>query len=133
MRNLILILGDQLSFSNPALESFDPVRDAIVMIEAASEGMAVWSHKARIALFLSAMRHFALEIGTRGWPFIYVKLDDPLTGDFAERLAAVIDEHAPQSVRVAEPGEWRMLELLQMACAGRGVALNVIDDTHFMC
>ncbi|MBC7502344.1 MAG: cryptochrome/photolyase family protein, partial [Herminiimonas sp.] len=47
--------------------------------------------------------------------------------------AAVIDEHAPQSVRVAEPGEWRMLELLQMACAGRGVALNVIDDTHFMC
>lgn len=133
MRNLILLLGDQLSLTNPALDGFDPKHDVIVMIEAASEGMAVWSHKARIALFLSAMRHFALEIGERGWPFIYIKLDDPLPGDFALRLDAVIAEHAPQSVRVAEPGEWRMLAMLQATCEERDVALNVIDDTHFMC
>ena len=133
MRNLILILGDQLSFSNPALARFDPEQDVIVLIEAASEGMAVWSHKARIALFLSTMRHFALDIGKRGWPFIYIKLDDPLPGDFAMRLAAVIAAHTPQALRVAEPGEWRMLVLVQTVCADQDVALHVIDDTHFMC
>lgn len=133
MRHLILILGDQLAFTNPALDAFDPQQDVIVMIEASSEGMTVWSHKARIALFLTAMRHFALEIGARGWPFIYLKLDDALPSDFAIRLTAVMDEHRPQSLRVAEPGELRMLELLQAACAEKNVPLTVIDDTHFLC
>lgn len=133
MRNLILILGDQLTFSNPALEGFDPARDAIVMIEAASEGAAVWSHKARIALFLSAMRHFALEVGNRGWPFIYLRLDDPLPGDFATRLRAVIAQHRPAAIRVAEPGEWRMQELLATVCEDAAILLLSIDDTHFLC
>ena len=62
MRHLVLILGDQLSFSNPALAQFDPAQDRVLMIEAPGEATAVWSHKARITLFLSAMRHFAQEL-----------------------------------------------------------------------
>ncbi len=57
-RNLILILGDQLNLDNPALEGFDAAQDAILMVEASHETTQVWSHKARIVLFLSAMRHF---------------------------------------------------------------------------
>ncbi len=59
MRDLILVLGDQLTLSSPALDGFDPAQDAVLMIEAPGEATAVWSHKARIALFLSAMRHLA--------------------------------------------------------------------------
>lgn len=59
MRNLILVLGDQLSLNSPALTDFDPACDAVLMIEAPSEATVVWSHKARIVMFLSAMRHFA--------------------------------------------------------------------------
>lgn len=58
MRNLILILGDQLNLDNPALEGFDATQDGILMVECADEATHVWSHKARIVLFLSAMRHF---------------------------------------------------------------------------
>ena len=58
MRNLILILGDQLTLTNPALEGFDATQDRIVMLEAPEEATHAWSHKARITLFLSAMRHF---------------------------------------------------------------------------
>ena len=133
MRRLVLVLGDQLSFENAALSDFDPKQDTILMIEAASEGMAVWSHKARITLFLSAMRHFALAIGERGWPFIYVRLDDPLPGNFAERLQAVMREHQPLSLYVAEPGEWRMQQQITEACAASETPLRIIDDTHFMC
>lgn len=133
MRRLVLVLGDQLSMDNPALADFDPQRDTVVMIEAASEGMAVWSHKARITLFLSAMRHFALALGERGWPFIYVKLDDALPGDFAARLGAVLAEHQPLSLYVAEPGEWRMQQLLEQVCVTAQTPLRIIDDTHFLC
>ncbi|WP_326939291.1 cryptochrome/photolyase family protein [Actimicrobium sp. GrIS 1.19] len=133
MRRLVLILGDQLSLANPALDGFDPQQDAIVMIEAASEGMAVWSHKARIVLFLSAMRHFALEIGARGWPFIYLKLDDPLAGDFATRLQLVLAEHQPLALVVAEPGEWRMEQILRDTCTATETPLRILDDTHFLC
>ncbi|GAA4022660.1 cryptochrome/photolyase family protein [Actimicrobium antarcticum] len=130
---MVLILGDQLTLDNPALADFDPQQDVVVMIEAASEGMAVWSHKARIVLFLSAMRHFALALGERGWPFVYVKLDDPLPGDFAVRLGAVLARHQPQAVYVAEPGEWRMQQLLEETCTTAQTTLRLIDDTHFLC
>ena len=58
-RRIALILGDQLSLANPALARIDRDRDMVLLIEAAGEATHVWSHKARIALFLSAMRHFA--------------------------------------------------------------------------
>ena len=51
VRNLILILGDQLNLDNPALEGFDATQDCILMAECAGEATHVWSHKARIVLF----------------------------------------------------------------------------------
>ena len=58
IRNLILILGDQLTLENPALADFDKKSDLIWMAEVAHESTKVTSHKARIVYFLSAMRHF---------------------------------------------------------------------------
>jgi len=62
LRHLVLVLGDQLSHDSPALDGIDPAGDRVLMIEARGEATHVWSHKARIALFLSAMRHFAAEL-----------------------------------------------------------------------
>jgi len=58
MRNLVIVLGDQLDAESAAFDGFDPARDAVWMAEARGESTCVWSHRARIALFLSAMRHF---------------------------------------------------------------------------
>ena len=69
LRRLVLVLGDQLWMDNPALAGFDPVQDRVLMIEAPGEGAQVWSHKARIALFLSAMRHFCNDVYRQGWPY----------------------------------------------------------------
>ena len=92
MRHLILVLGDQLSMNSPALSDFDPEQDAVLMIEADSEATEVWSHKARIVMFLSAMRHFAEALRARGWPVDYLSIAEPPAGSFAFRL-----EHAPCS------------------------------------
>ncbi|MFM7523125.1 MAG: cryptochrome/photolyase family protein, partial [Betaproteobacteria bacterium] len=86
MRHLILVLGDQLSLASPALSDFDPAQDAVLMIEADSEATAVWSHKARIVMFLSAMRHFAEQVRARGWPIDYIALSDQTDTSFAARL-----------------------------------------------
>jgi deoxyribodipyrimidine photolyase-related protein len=52
-------MGDQLDRGSAALESLRPGCDAVWMAEVrGGEATVVWSHKAPIALFLSAMRHF---------------------------------------------------------------------------
>lgn len=133
MRNLILVLGDQLSFASPALDGFDPEQDLVQMIEAPGEATAVWSHKARIAIFLAAMRHFANQVAAHRWPFDYVQLDDPLPLAFGERLRAALRRHRPAAVRLVEPGEWRMLQAIEAVCQQEGIALQLLDDTHFLC
>jgi deoxyribodipyrimidine photolyase-related protein len=128
-RHLILILGDQLWLENPALANFDPALDHIVMIESMGESSAVaWSHKARTALFLSAMRHFAQTLTAKGYPLTYLNLSDlPDTPELLTRLDIVAAQHAPQQIHCCEPGEYR----LQQGLRERGVLLHL--DTHFMC
>ena len=83
-RRLVVVLGDQLNRNSAALDGFDPAQDVVVMVEARYESTHVWSHKARTALFLSAMRHFADELRAEGFRVEYRKLD--VHGD--ESLAA---------------------------------------------
>ena len=90
MRNLILVLGDQLDPENPALTGLDRSRDSVVMIEAAGEASHVWSHKARITLFLSAMRHYAETLRSQNLPIQYLALDDTTEISLAGRLRGVI-------------------------------------------
>jgi deoxyribodipyrimidine photolyase-related protein len=132
MRSLVLILGDQLTLDSAALDGFDPARDRVLMIEAAGEAAHVWSHQARIALFLSAMRHFARDIAGRGWPLTYLKLGDPGPADLAGRLAAQLQALRPDRLIVCEPGEYRVLAALQDTAAAAGVPLDLRADRHFM-
>ena len=66
VRNLILILGDQLDSNSSALDDFDKKKDAVWMAEVQAEAKHVWSHKARIAIFLAAMRHFRDDLEKKG-------------------------------------------------------------------
>ena len=74
LRNVVVVLGDQLDAASSAFDGFDPERDRVFMAEVSAEGEQVWSHKARIALFLSAMRHFRDDLRARGRAVAYVEL-----------------------------------------------------------
>ncbi len=133
MRNLILVLGDQLDSGNSALTGLDPGRDSILMIEAAGEATHVWSHKARIALFLSAMRHFAETLRSRNLPLQYLALNDNAETAFTARLACVIAQCRPEKLIVCEPGEYRLQQDIEKVCIDSGILLEIRTDSHFLC
>lgn len=104
IRHLVLILGDQLTLDNPALVGFDPTLDRILMVEGPQEAQHVWSHKARIALFLSAMRHFALTLDAHQMPCIYLKQGEHDHASLASAWAFYMESLKPKVVRVCQPG-----------------------------
>jgi deoxyribodipyrimidine photolyase-related protein len=110
---LILVLGDQLSHNISCLAGADKVRDVVVMAEVMAEGTYVHHHPQKIALFLSAMRHFADELREDGWTVAYTQLDDAentqsIQGEIVRRAA----EFGFTAVTATRPGEWRLIGIL---------------------
>jgi deoxyribodipyrimidine photolyase-related protein len=132
MRHLVLVLGDQLMHDHPSLKNLDTQLDGVLMIEAASEGTQVWSHKSRISLFLSAMRHFAQSLRAKQVPLSYHALPAQHL-PFAQCLAQALQLHRPQKLVCMQPGEWRMLELIREVCEAAKVPLEILEDPHFLC
>ncbi|MGC8853993.1 MAG: cryptochrome/photolyase family protein [Halothiobacillaceae bacterium] len=132
MRHLILILGDQLDRRSTALDGFDPNQDRILMIEAEEESTHVPSHKARIVLFLSAMRHFAEELRDRGWPLTYLALGCHPYPSLAEALAATVSSLKPTKLIMVKADDERVQQALTAACAKLGLPLELRPDRHFI-
>ncbi len=126
LRNVLIILGDQLNTSSPIFHGFDRNQDAVWMAEVSNESTHVWSHKARIVLFLSAMRHFRDELSRKGITVYYTDLRD---STLDQELRQAVRTLKPQRVMVVEPGEWRVQEELKQAVP----ELQIIHDTHFLC
>ena len=132
MRNLIVVLGDQLNRDAAAFDGFDASQDVVWMAEVDAEATQVWSHKQRIALFLSAMRHFRSALRAEGIDVEYTELQaDSAKGSLSSHLAKTIGKYAPEKVIVTQPGEWRVLEELKVLCSAQNVALEVREDRHF--
>lgn len=133
-RHLVLVLGDQLDHSSAAFDGIDPDRDLVLLAEVAEEATYVWSHKARIALFFSAMRHFRDELRRRGLRVAYSELDAAgNAGSLDGELARAVRTWRPERVVVVEPGEWRVREALREAAAALGVSLEIRPDRRFLC
>ncbi len=127
-KRIILILGDQLNESHPALSGFNPQTDLILMAESSAEANYVWSHKARIVIFLSAMRHFADKLSKHGYHIKYIKESElSLVNIVREQL---LKHHATHLV-LATPGEWRLKVQLESLAINLGIKLQVIEDNHF--
>ena len=134
LRNLVLVLGDQLNVDASAFDGFDPKRDAVWMAEVMEESTHVWSSKPRTAMFLAAMRHFALALRRLGRPLHYRWLDDPDNqGSLAAELSAAITRLRPERLILTAPGDWRVLQALRTVAAEAGLALELRDDRHFFC
>ena len=139
-RNLLLVLGDQLDEASAAFDGFDPAVDAVWMAEVAEESEHVWTHKARIAVFLSAMRHFRERLRERGISVDYRELRPSKAArepaSLAEALTASIKAFGkagqqPERLIVVEPGEWRVRESLRDAADRLGLPLEIRSDRHF--
>ncbi|HRJ19790.1 MAG TPA: cryptochrome/photolyase family protein [Bryobacteraceae bacterium] len=117
---IAVILGDQLDHASPVLHG----GNLVWMAEASGESTHVPSHKARIALFLSAMRHFRDELLVRGREVLY---HEQASGELATLLAADVARLRPSRVSVVQPGDFRVLESLRQAIPD----IEVVEDPHF--
>ncbi|MFM9024629.1 MAG: cryptochrome/photolyase family protein [Planctomycetaceae bacterium] len=139
-RHLVLVLGDQLDRGSAAFDGFERTRDRVWLAEVAEESTHVWTHKARIAVFLAAMRHFRDALRDERIDVDYTALDEQAGKDEPASLAAALaaslarDRTAnrlPQKLVVVEPGEWRVQAALADAAREAGLPLEIRPDRHF--
>ena len=132
VRNLVIVLGDQLDLDAACFDGFDNALDAVWMAEVDEESTHVWSAKQRIAIFLAGMRHFAAELQLAGRQLHYTRLDAAGNqGTLAAELQVAIKQLRPAGLVVTAPGDWRVLQALRGAAKAAQVPLEVRDDRHF--
>lgn len=131
---LILVLADQLSLRLSALRDANKDQDVILMAEVAEEASYVSHHKKKIAFLFSAMRHHADLLRREGWTVRYVHLDDDNNkGALPDQLHHELAVSDRSHVVMTEPGEYRLKRALLDWAEVAGVALDMREDTRFVC
>ena len=134
LRNLVLVLGDQLDVDAAAFDDFDAAHDAVWMAEVAEESTHVWSSKPRTVMFLAGMRHFARILRAAGRPLHYTALDDEGNrGRLQAQLQGDIERLRPARLVMTSPGEWRVLQAIRTVADAHGLPLDIREDRHFYC
>ena len=129
---LRLVLGDQLTRGVSSLKDIDPKQDHVLMVEVHDETTYVKHHKQKIVLLLSAMRHFAEELRQEGLNVTYVKLEDKgNTGSFTGELHRAIKKLKPSKLIVTEPGEYRVLAMMESWQDEFNLPVEIRDDDRF--
>ncbi len=112
----------------------DKAADSVLIVEVMEEATYVRHHKKKIAFLFSAMRHFADELRRLGINVRYVKLEDSEnTGSFTGEVARAIAFLKPLKLIVTEPGEWRVLEMMQHWREELPIPIEIREDTRFLC
>ncbi len=124
VRRLAVVLGDQLNLNSSLFDAFDTSKDAVWMAEVHDESTHVPSHKARTALYLSAMRHFRDALRRDGIRVDYTEL---APGSLSGHLALAVERLKPERVLAVQPGEYRVEQALRSACP----SLEILPDDHF--
>ncbi|QDT64865.1 cryptochrome/photolyase family protein [Calycomorphotria hydatis] len=137
MRNLVVVLGDQLNHDSAAFDGFNVSTDAVWMAELAEETEHVWCHKLRIALFFSAMRHFREELKEKDITVHYRELANRPTRNeartFKKALLEDVPRLKPEKLIVVQPGDYRVQSQLEEAAKEHDLELEIREDRHFHC
>lgn len=131
LRNLILVLGDQLSVQNPALCAADPATDHVLLAEVEQEASYVRHNRHKMVLLFSAMRHFAAKLRGLGFTVHYVEIGDGVTSLEAACAQTLMDSEFDRLV-TCRPGEHRLLAAMETWTARLGLPVELLEDTRFL-
>ncbi|MDB5713159.1 MAG: deoxyribodipyrimidine photolyase [Sphingomonadales bacterium] len=134
MTLLVPVLGDQLTPTLASLRDVDRATTVVVMAEVRAECTYVKHHKKKIALVLSAMRHFAAALRGCGWTVDYVTFDDPAnTHSLKSEVVRAARTHKATAIRMVEAGEYRLLEDQRGWGEAAGLPIEILEDDRFVC
>lgn len=131
MRNLIIVLGDQLSSDLSSLKYFSKDDDAILMAELQDEASYVNHHKKKLIFIFSAMRHFAQNLKEQGFKVIYNEFKDGKKS-FSEVISSEVKKLNPKKVIVTEPSEFRVLKEFENLKSELSCELEIREDNRFI-
>jgi deoxyribodipyrimidine photolyase-related protein len=137
IRNLVVVLGDQLDLQSAALRDFDTSRDVVWMAENQEEATHVWCHKFRLVAFFAPMRHFCESLREAGHRVDYHALPHDgrtaRTSSFAKLLPEAIKRHQPTRLVVLEPGDHRVRSQLEQVAEEADLPLEQRPNDSFYC
>ena len=132
-RNIILVLGDQLTPQISSLAQARKTKDTIVMGELADEAGYVKHHKKKIAFLFSAMRHFAKELERANYDVNYQYLtDENAAASFTDLVKAAINQQRPNKIIVTEPGERRLMKEFRSWEKTFDLPVEILPDDRFV-
>lgn len=132
-KNLILVLGDQLSPSISSLQDARKTKDIIVMGELGREASYVRHHKKKIAFLFSAMRHFSAALEDENYCVDYMKFGEVSNvSSFTDLIGNAVKKHKPNKIIVTEPGERRVLSEIRGWEKKFDCAVEIYPDTRFI-
>lgn len=133
MASLILVLGDQLTETLPAIRNASTRDDTVLMAEVKEEATYVKHHKKKIAFLFSAMRHFAQSLRDKHYNVTYVEYDDDNNqGDLLAQVKHTLASRGFDNVVVTFPGEHRLLKSMQQWEHVLGLPVIIEEDDRFL-
>ncbi|MFT6627919.1 MAG: deoxyribodipyrimidine photolyase-related protein, partial [Flavobacteriales bacterium] len=126
-RPLVMVLGDQLVWPHPLIDD----GCVVVMAEVLGEVTRYPNHVQRVALFLSAMRHYRARLEEHEVDVDYRELCSDGPRSLADALRQAIVTHKPSCVRLIEPGRWDLKLELEAVCSDQATALEWVEHPGF--
>ncbi|GBD47489.1 cryptochrome/photolyase family protein [Methylopila sp. Yamaguchi] len=133
-RTLRLLLADQLTRGIASLKDLDLAADVVLLAEVMEEATYVGHHKQKLVFLFAAMRAFARALRDEGVTVDYVALDDPENaGSLGGEVRRALARHGCDRLTLTEPGEWRVLEMMQDWREELDVDVVIREDDRFLC
>jgi deoxyribodipyrimidine photolyase-related protein len=127
----IWILGDQLMAQHPALTAALAHTPAdqlcVVMIESTARLALLPYHRKKLALLLSAMRHYADALRARGFTVDYRTADS-----FEDGLRAHIAHYQPTHMIMMEASEYAARTQQTTLAPNLGIKVEILPNTQFL-
>ena len=132
VRNLIVILGDQLSFEISSLEKIRKNEDKILMMEVSNEIEYTNHHRKKLVLIFSAMRHFASDLKKNKFNVTYIEFDKS-EKNFTKELESQCKKFNPETIKITHPSEYRVLDEVKKWEKLLDIPVIILEDTRFFC
>jgi deoxyribodipyrimidine photolyase-related protein len=129
MKNLIVILKDQFSFSLSSLKDAQPATDVLFFCEVGEPSIS--HHQKKIAFHLACMRHFAQALKAKGFHVMTIPLKDSKHSPILiDEILKEIQAGSYQKIIMTQPSEWGVFEELKKLSTH--ISIEFLTDDRFL-